>query len=47
MLNALKSRVARFKDDTDGYVSVEVFDYSPGVERIATESIAYMKRIAG
>lgn len=30
----------------DGYISVEVFDYEPGAERIATESIEYMKRIA-
>lgn len=28
----------------DGWVSVEVFDYDPGIERLATESIAYMKR---
>jgi sugar phosphate isomerase/epimerase len=29
----------------DGWVSVEVFDYSPGAENIAKQSIDYMKRI--
>ena len=29
--------------DYDGWVSVEVFDYSPGIERLVTESIANLK----
>ena len=31
----------------DGYVSVEVFNYEPGAEKIATECIEYMKRFVG
>lgn len=31
----------------DGYLSVEVFDFAPGAERIASESIRYLKKVCG
>ena len=31
------------KFDYDGWISVEVFDYAPGIERLVTESMANMK----
>lgn len=33
--------------DYDGWVSVEVFDHEPGVERLVTESIANMRAAVG
>ncbi len=31
----------------EGWVSVEVFDYAPGIERLALDSIEYMRRCCG
>jgi sugar phosphate isomerase/epimerase len=36
---------ALLKSDYGGWVSVEVFDYSPGAEKIAVESLDYMRKI--
>jgi sugar phosphate isomerase/epimerase len=36
---------ALLKVKYDGWVSVEVFDYSPGCEKIARDSIAYMRDV--
>jgi sugar phosphate isomerase/epimerase len=33
--------------DYDGYLSVEVFDFKPGAEKIAHESIRYLKKVCG
>ncbi len=33
--------------DYQGWVSVEVFDYAPGIERLARQSIDYMQRCVG
>ena len=31
--------------DYQGWISVEVFDYSPGAQKIAKKSLDYMKRV--
>jgi sugar phosphate isomerase/epimerase len=31
----------------DGYLSVEVFDFKPGPEKIAADSIRYLKQVCG
>ena len=36
-------QIAAFFQDYDAWISVEVFDYSPGCELIATECIRYMR----
>jgi sugar phosphate isomerase/epimerase len=40
--------VAALKDaGYDGYLSVEVFDFKPGAQHIAQESIRYLKQVCG
>jgi sugar phosphate isomerase/epimerase len=36
---------ALYDVDFKGWVSVEVFDYTPGAEALATESIKYMRKV--
>ena len=36
---------ALIDSDYSGWVSVEVFDYSPGAQHIAVQSLSYMRRI--
>ena len=36
---------ALIESSYEGWVSVEVFDYKPGAQNIAVQSIEYMKRV--
>ncbi len=46
MVKPPTSRLPSLRDSHyDGWVSVEVFDYSPGAERIAVDSLEYMRKI--